>query len=85
MKPKSHKKKNPNDWVQRGISCKECNAQIFYISSMKRHLEVNHKYDKVASKEWTDEIRVQEYGEKAKELEGSKMACPVASCRAEFR
>ena len=82
-KKRTHKQKNPGDHVPNGIACLHCGRVLFYVSSVKRHLECAHQYDEKKAKEYTDELRLEVYGEEGKEVEGSRM-CPIEACRAEF-
>ena len=81
---KTHKEKNPGDYVQAGLACVLCGNIIFYISSMRRHLVENHDYDKQTAKDNTDKLREEVLDDEGKEVEGDRR-CPIGDCRAEFR
>ena len=82
-KTKTHKQKNPGDVIPSGIACLHCKSVLFYLSSVKRHLEYAHKYDAITAKAHIDKLRLEIYKDQAKEVEGNRV-CPIDACPAEF-
>ena len=81
MKPK---KKNSTDKLRWGKKCSQCGAEMFFLSSYKRHLMKNCKVAKLSSGEIETQIaklRIEHFGE---ETFPTKQACPKEGCRVVF-
>ena len=81
---RSHKAKNPGDYIASSGICCQCDTQVFYILSLRRHLEKKHKLDADTAAAECEQLMRDTLRYDAEEVKGDKR-CLVDGCIAQFR